>query len=220
MKIRDPRVIRGIGVVGSHLVKHWVGTLDFHLRFREPESNPTVVRRSGQRYIYAFFHENILFPARYWNWPSMNILISEHADGEIITQIVKRLGFGVVRGSSTRGGARALIQFQAMETGNLCVTPDGPRGPRRHVHPGLVYLSSTTGLPIVCGGMAFKKPWRINSWDKFAIPKPFSPAVAVGTKPIIVPPGVNRDTLEHYRAMIERDMNEVQDEADQWIEQF
>ena len=68
--------------------------------------------------------------------------------------------------------------------------------------------------------MAFKKPWRINSWDKFAIPKPFSPAVAVGTKPIIVPPGVNRDTLEHYRAMIERDMNEVQDEADQWIEQF
>ena len=103
MKIRDPRVIRGIGVIGSHLVKHWVGTLDFHLRFREPESNPTVVRRSGQRYIYAFFHENILFPARYWNWPSMNILISEHADGEIITQIVKRLGFGVVRGSSTRG---------------------------------------------------------------------------------------------------------------------
>ncbi|MFM7315402.1 MAG: lysophospholipid acyltransferase family protein [bacterium] len=220
VKIRDPRVIKSIGFVGSHLVKHWVGTLRFHLRFREPDASPAIARRFGKRYIYAFFHENMLFPARYWNWPEMNILISEHADGEMITQIVKRLGFGVVRGSSTRGGVRALIKFQSMESGNLCVTPDGPRGPRRHVHPGMVYLSSTTGLPIICGGMAFKNPWRAKSWDKFAVPRPFSDAVAVGTKPIFVPPNIERDQLDEYRMLIEREMNDVQNEADEWINQF
>lgn len=220
MKIRNPKVIQSIGYVGSHLVKHWVGTLRFHLRFRDPEVNPAIARRVGSRYIYAFFHENMLFPARYWNWPEMNILISEHADGEMITQIVNRLGFGVVRGSTTRGGVRALIKFQSMESGNLCVTPDGPRGPRRHVHPGMIYLSSTTGLPIVCGGMAFKNPWRAKSWDRFAVPRPFSDAVAVGTRPIVVPPDLGREQLEEYRIRVEREMNEVQDEADQWIQEF
>jgi lysophospholipid acyltransferase (LPLAT)-like uncharacterized protein len=150
----------------------------------------------------------------------MNILISEHADGEMITQIVQRLGFGVVRGSSTRGGVRALIKFQSMESGNLCVTPDGPRGPRRHVHPGIVYLSSTTGLPIICGGMAFKNPWRAKSWDRFAVPRPFSDAVAVGTRPIFVPPNIERDQLESYRLHIEQEMNDVQNEADEWVEKF
>jgi lysophospholipid acyltransferase (LPLAT)-like uncharacterized protein len=144
----------------------------------------------------------------------MNILISEHADGEIITQIVKRLGFGVVRGSSTRGGARALIQFQAMETGNLCVTPDGPRGPRRHVHPGLVYLSSTTGLPIVCGGMAFKKPWRINSWDKFAIPNPFSKVIMVTTPEILIPADLDKNSLQHHLDHVQNELDRATAKAE------
>ena len=67
--------------------------------------NPEVARRPGQRYIYAFYHEVMLFPAYYWAWPEMQILISDHRDGELITQVVQRLGFGVVRGSTTRGGA-------------------------------------------------------------------------------------------------------------------
>ena len=80
----------------------------------------------------------------------MHILISEHRDGELITQVVKRLGFSVVRGSTTRGGARALREMSLrIDQGHLCVTPDGPRGPRRSVHQGVAYLASRTGLPIV-----------------------------------------------------------------------
>jgi len=220
MKIRNPKVIQGIGVVGSKLIDRWMGTMTYHTRYRDPEINPAIANRSGQRYVYAFFHETLLFPAKYWNWPSMHILISEHADGEIITQIVKRLGIGVVRGSSTRGGVKALLKFQGMKEGHLCITPDGPRGPRRKVHPGMVYLASSTGLPVVCAGLAYSHCWRAKSWDRFAVPKPYSHAVGVGTRAIHVPQDLDREGLEHYRALVEREMNDVQDEADAWAEQF
>ena len=115
-----------------------------------------MARRLGRRYIYAFYHEVMLFPAYYWPWPEMHILISDHRDGELITQVVARLGFSVVRGSTTRGGTRALREMTLrVDRGHLCVTPDGPRGPRRSVHQGVAYLSSRTGFPIVGAGMAF-----------------------------------------------------------------
>ena len=142
----------------------------------------------------------MLFPAYYWNWPEMHILISEHRDGELITQVIKRLGFSVVRGSTTRGGARALREMSLrIDRGHLCVTPDGPRGPRRSVHQGIAYLGSRTGFPIVGAGMAFKRPWRAKSWDRFAVPRPFSPAACVVPEAVIVPPDADRDTIESCR---------------------
>jgi hypothetical protein len=68
--------------------------------------------------------------------------------------------------------------------------------------------------------MAFKNPWRAKSWDRFAVPRPFSDAVAVGTRPIFVPPNIERDQLESYRLHIEQEMNDVQNEADEWVEKF
>ena len=122
----------------------------------------------------------MLFPAYYWSWPEMHILISDHRDGELITQVIRRLGFSVVRGSTTRGGTRALREMTLrIDQGHLCVTPDGPRGPRRSVHQGIAYLCSRTGLPIVGAGMAFQRPWRARSWDRFCVPRPFSPAACV-----------------------------------------
>ncbi len=150
MKIQHPLLVNAVGVTGAWLVRRLVGTSRFHFRYADPMVNPEVARRLGHRYIYAFYHEVMLFPAYYWAWPEMNILISDHRDGELITQVVRRLGFGVVRGSTTRGGARALREMtHRIDRGNLCVTPDGPKGPRRHVHQGLIYLASRTGLPIV-----------------------------------------------------------------------
>lgn len=221
MKIRHPAAIKAIGAVGSFVVKHWVGTTTFHFRYDDPTVIPEVARDEGRRYIYAFFHEVMLFPASYWPWPSMHILISDHRDGEMITQVVKRLGFSVVRGSTTRGGARALREMtESIQSGNLCVTPDGPRGPRRHVHQGLAYLSSRTGLPIVGAGMAFKDPWRAKSWDRFAVPKPFRTAACVVPAPVLVPPDADRDTLEACRAEVERRMNHATLEAEAWVEKL
>lgn len=221
MKIRHPLMIQAVGHAGSFLIRRLGRTLDFHFRYEDPVVDPEVARRLGQRYIYAFFHEVMLFPAYYWNWPEMHILISDHRDGEMITQVVKRLGFGVVRGSTTRNGARALREMTTgIQQGNLCVTPDGPRGPRRHVHQGLAYLASRTGLPVVGAGMAFQDCWRARSWDRFCVPKPYSKAAAVVPPPVFIPPDADRDALEAGRAEIERRMNAAMDEAESWVREL
>lgn len=220
IKLDHPLWFRTVGWAGSRLVRNWVGTLDFHFRYRDPLVNPEVARRLGQPYIYAFFHEVMLFPAYYWAWPSMTILISDHRDGEMITRVVRGLGFNVVRGSTTRGGARALMELKELSRrgGNLCFTPDGPRGPRRSVQMGMIYLASKTGLPIVGAGLAFKNPWRARSWDRFAVPRPFSAAAGIGLEPLHVPADADRDTLEDCRRHIERGMNEATEEAETWVE--
>jgi lysophospholipid acyltransferase (LPLAT)-like uncharacterized protein len=221
VKIRHPLLIRGVGIAGACAVRAVVGTTRFHFRYADPAVNPEVARRTGQRYIYAFFHEVMLFPAYFWAWPEMQILISDHRDGELITQVVRRLGFGVVRGSTTRGGARALREMtHRIDQGNLCVTPDGPKGPRRHVHQGMIYLASRTGLPIVGGGMAFRDPWRARSWDRFAVPRPYRAAACVTPEPLTVPHDADRDTLEACRIEVERRMQGAMIEAEAWVEQL
>ena len=203
------------------MVKSLVGTSRFHFRYEDPALNPELTRHTPQRFIYAFFHEIMLFPAYYWPWPEMHVLISDHADGEMITQVIKRLGFSVVRGSTTRNGARALREItHRIDSGHICFTPDGPRGPRRHVHQGMIYSASRLGLPIVGAGMAFKNPWRIKSWDRFAIPKPFHPAACIIPPAIYVPPDAGRDELEHYRLEVEKSMNRATDEAEEWVRQL
>lgn len=221
MKIRHPWLIQGVGAFGSFAVRRLVGTTRFHFRYADPSLNPAVARVSGRRYIYAFFHDVMLFPAYYWNWPEMHILISDHADGEMITQVVKRLGFGVVRGSTTRGGARALREMtEKIEKGHLCFTPDGPRGPRHHVHQGMVYVASRLGLPIVGAGMAFDRPWRARSWDRFAVPRPYRVAACVTPEAVHVPPDADREMLEACRLEVERRMNQATLEAEAWVEKL
>jgi lysophospholipid acyltransferase (LPLAT)-like uncharacterized protein len=221
MKIEHPLLLRAIGSAGATLVRHLGRTLTYHFRYQNPVVNPEVARQTGQRYIYAFFHEVMLFPAYYWNWPEMHILISEHRDGELITQVISRLGFTVVRGSTTRGGARALREMSLrIDRGHLCVTPDGPRGPRRSVHQGVAYLGSRTGLPIVGAGMAFKKPWRARSWDRFAVPRPFSAAACVVPDAVTVPIDADRATIEACRFEVQQRMQDAMVEAEAWVEQL
>src|SRR5262245_55894488 len=129
MKLQHPLVIHAAAATGAWLVRKIVRSRPFPSHDPDPALDPAVARRTGQRFIYAFYHEVMLFPAYFWAWPEMQILISDHRDGELITQVVRRLGFGVVRGSTTRGGARALREMrQRVDRGHLCVTPDGPRG--------------------------------------------------------------------------------------------
>jgi lysophospholipid acyltransferase (LPLAT)-like uncharacterized protein len=219
MKIEHPLLLRAIGSTGAALVRQLGRSLTYHFRYNDPAVDPEVARETGERYIYAFFHEVMLFPAYYWNWPEMHILISEHRDGELITQVISRLGFTVVRGSTTRGGVRALREMSLrIDRGHLCVTPDGPRGPRRSVGQGVAYLGSRTGLPIVGAGMAFKKPWRAKSWDRFCVPRPFSAAACVVPAPVAVPSGADRDTIEACRLEVERRMQAATLEAEAWVE--
>ncbi len=109
------------------------------------------IYREGRHIILAFWHgQQLMIPLGY-RGPHPEILISQHRDGEIIYRIIKRFGFGAVRGSTTKGGHRALRQLVRLSRQgvDLVITPDGPKGPRHHVQPGVVALAKFTGLPIV-----------------------------------------------------------------------
>ena len=143
MKLRHPLLLRGESALAAWLVRRVVSTCRFHFRYGDPLVSPEFARRTGERFIYAFYHEVMLFPAYYWAWPEMQILVGEHYDGELSAQVMRRLGFGVVRGSTTRNGARALREMtRRVDRGHLCVTPDGPKGPRSFLNRTPVVSSS------------------------------------------------------------------------------
>src|SRR5439155_13878484 len=147
----------------------------------------------------------------------MTVLISQHRDGELITQVLRHLRFQTVRGSSTRGGVPALRRMLRTHS-SLILASDGPRGPHRHLAEGSIFLASRLQMPIVCMGFAFDHPWRQDSWDHFAIPRPFSRARAVISPFVEIPANLDRDRIEHHRLQVERILNQVTQEAESWAE--
>ena len=122
------------------------------------------------------------------------MLLSRHRDADILKELARHLGFEIVRGSTFGGGSSALRRIAAQEPAmNLAITPDGPRGPRRVSAQGPVYLSSKLGMPLVAMGIGYDRPWRLNSWDRFAVPRPFSRARAVLSPQMFIPPDLDRD---------------------------
>jgi lysophospholipid acyltransferase (LPLAT)-like uncharacterized protein len=209
MKIRQPWLLKILGGMIALLVRYWIGSLRYRYRPRGPNVDP---HRPGLRghYIYAFWHENLLLPAYQYGRRNIHVLISQHADGELIAEACKHLGFRLVRGSTTRGGVEALrLMKKLANVGHLGITPDGPRGPRRKVQVGAIYLAARTGLPIVPIGFAFARAWRMSSWDRFALPLPYSHAVCVTGTPIAVPKTADRVQLNHYRELVQQAMDQA-----------
>jgi hypothetical protein len=101
---------------------------------------------------------------------------------------------------------------------NLNLLPDGPRGPRRTMSFGTIYLASRLGIPIVCMGYGAHRPWRARSWDRFAIPRPFSRCRTIVGPPLSVPPDLDRDDLERYRDWFEKLMNWLTLRAELWAD--
>lgn len=214
MKIRNPFLIKTAGFTISLFVRSLISTVRYHYKPEGPNFDPNQKGFEG-RYIYAFWHENILIPAYHYGRPDIKVLISQHADGEMIAQACSHLGFGLVRGSSTRGGVEAIRSMVKMsKTGHLAITPDGPRGPRRVIQPGVAYLAAKTGLPIVVMGVAMSSAKRMNSWDRFAIPTPFSEVVLVTTPPLLVPETMGKGFLEEQTARIQHELDHATELAE------
>jgi lysophospholipid acyltransferase (LPLAT)-like uncharacterized protein len=216
MKIRHPWLIKTIAFVAAKLLRVWLWTVRYRYEVHGQHVHPDDPEIEG-RFIYAIWHEALLFPAgRRWKG-NMHVLISQHADGELITQVANHLGFNAVRGSTTRGGVPALRgMLEKAKDSHLMVTPDGPRGPRRQVQPGVVYLASRTGLPVVPVGIGYRRAWRARSWDRFAVPYPCTAGIAVAGPVVRVPPDADRDELETYRLRLEEAMLAATAEAENW----
>ena len=214
MKIRNPAIIQWIGFFGAILIRVWIGSLS--LRFRCIGKN--VYPNRGvveERYLAAFWHENILVPCYLFARCGISVLISEHADGEMIAQVCKHIGYGTIRGSKTRGGIKAMrAMMRASSESHIAVMPDGPRGPRRHVELGLIYLAAKAGMPIVLMGVGHDRPWRLKTWDRFVLPRPFSQAIVISSAPIHIPEDASRAELEQYRQQVEKALCELTDYAE------
>jgi lysophospholipid acyltransferase (LPLAT)-like uncharacterized protein len=131
------------------------------------------------------------------------ILISEHPDGEIIARVARALGCRAIRGSTTRGGGRALLALvRELEAGNaIAVTPDGPRGPREEVAPGVVAACQRAGAPLLPIRATVDRAWRLKTWDRFLVPKPFARVTITYGEPVIFAAGPAREAAEHVSAV-------------------
>lgn len=153
---------------------------------------------AGQPYVFALWHGQLLPLLWAHRGRGIAILVSEHRDGELIARVAHALGMRTVRGSSSRGAARALIGLvRHLEEGHpIAVTPDGPRGPARQFAPGALVAAQRSGAPIVAVAASASRAWRLRSWDRFIIPMPFARVVVAYGAPTRVDAASARDAAE------------------------
>jgi lysophospholipid acyltransferase (LPLAT)-like uncharacterized protein len=149
-------------------------------------------------YLIAMWHGRMLVGVHHHSGRPWHILVSPSADGDLSDRLLRAFGYQVVRGSSSRSGARALRAMLAVLDGggSLVVTPDGPRGPRHSMNPGLAWMSRATGYPILPMGLVGEPAWRMDSWDRFTIPKLRSRVVISYQEPLRVPREATPEDLE------------------------
>jgi lysophospholipid acyltransferase (LPLAT)-like uncharacterized protein len=187
---------------------------------REVPESVREFERTGRPYIHAFYHEHILTLSYAYRDRGVAVLVSQSADGEYISQVIHRLGYGTVRGSSSKGGLRALLSMaKAGRDGlPLAVTPDGPRGPRRTAQIGVLHIASRSGLPIVPLTAGVRQAKRLRSWDRSEVPWPFTRVRVLVGEPIEVAAGAEPADLERgYLGLLQSRLDELESRAEAFV---
>ena len=163
------------------------------------------VIRGGRQPIMAFWHGRILPATYYFRRRGIVVITSENFDGEWIARIIERFGYGTARGSTSRGGRKALLQLtREMSNGRpAAFTLDGPRGPARVAQPGAVWLAKITGNPVLPFHIESDRHWTARSWDRTQIPKPFATAAIAIGEPLNVPAHASGADIEAARKDLE-----------------
>jgi hypothetical protein len=217
MKVRNPWLVKAAGFTLSRLLRSWLGGL----RYRQHLVGGADWPWNGvdERYIYVTWHEYLLLPLYLCSHADVCMLLSRHSDGQLLSATLSHFDITQVSGSTRRGGVEALRNLiRVSQRKHIALIPDGPQGPRRHVKPGLIYLAARSGLPIVPAGFGFRRPWRLKSWDQFAVPRPWSRAACIAGPPIPVPHDASLAELAHYRNVVEDHLTANTRAAEQWAE--
>ncbi len=206
-----------MGLIGPWILRAWVGSL----RIRWAGEGIIRPRAEGrENVIYVFWHQRLLPFAVTHRGLGVRALISAHGDGEMLARVAEALGHRAIRGSSTRGwmgAVRGLLE----ETGKGCdfvITPDGPRGPRHVFQLGAAYFASRSGLVVIPASASYRRSWSLPTWDGFVLPRPFTRALILAGSPMEVPPGLDGERLEAWRARLEAELRRVTEEADRDFE--
>ena len=204
---------------------HWLKqTLDVQVAHYDITVDPARPEFDG-RGMLVFWHEYITLPLATMGKCRISMLNSRHKDADWLALAGYHLGYDVVRGSTNvpgsthKGGASALRELkQKSRDWILAITPDGPMGPRRELELGPVFLSSRFGIPILPLGVGYDRPWRMNTWDRFALPRPYSRVRMIWGPRTVIPPDLDRAGLEHYRQELGRLITCLTTEAENWAE--
>ena len=213
MRLRSPFLVKTTGRLCGNVLWLLFRTLrkEIHLA---PNVRP-FCNKGPERFLFAAWHDSAVLAAFGGQHERTVALTSQHRDGSFVESIVGSVGVNTVRGSSARGGqraARALLQIA--RDNDIVITPDGPRGPRRVMSKGIVYLASRTGNAMVPTAYACGNAWEIpGSWTTQTIPKPFSRAVFLAGPPIFVPSEIDRNEIEKYRRQMQEAMDTLQEQA-------
>jgi lysophospholipid acyltransferase (LPLAT)-like uncharacterized protein len=166
--------------------------------------------------VWSFWHRCLIPAAWHWRRRRIAVMTSQSFDGEYIARIIEKFGFRAVRGSSSRGGVRALLGMHTeLEAGRaVAFTIDGPRGPRYLAKPGPVLLAKKTGLPLQTFHIALENPWVLDSWDAFMVPKPFSRALIRIGRLIPVPADADEAAMSRCHAELQQALDRIREFAE------
>jgi len=165
----------------------------------------------NEKAIMAFWHDRIFLATYYFRDRDILVITSKSFDGEYTARFIQRFGYGTIRGSSSRGGSKALIEMiRAMRRGvPTGFTVDGPRGPRHVAKPGAVLLAKKTGNPVIPFTVEAENYWTLKSWDKMQIPRPFARARVIVADPIYVPSDASEELMEAKLAELEESLSKL-----------
>jgi len=193
---------------GFRLLQLWARTLRFEIEDRAG----VVGRRVTENYIGALWHNRLLvFPfvlRRFLPQRHGAALISASRDGDLIADVVQRFGYDVIRGSSSRLGTSALLHLTGvlMSGSDVVITPDGPRGPAYELGPGIIFLAQKSGAAVVPMNLEYSHCWRLGSWDRFIVPRPFAKVRVLINRPYRVTATTTPEEFESERVSLQNAM--------------
>ena len=173
-------------ILGGRLIRVLAATWRYRIL---NEGALKTLRAGGAPFIFSIWHGQLLPLIWHHRGQGVSILVSEHKDGELIARFAESIGYGTIRGSSTRGAAGALLGLvRALGEGKeVGITPDGPRGPACNYAPGAAVAASKAGALILPMAAHADRAWRLSSWDRFIIPKPFARVTLAYGDPVRLP---------------------------------
>jgi lysophospholipid acyltransferase (LPLAT)-like uncharacterized protein len=177
-------------------------------------------RRDPGKFILCFWHSRFVLMPYCYPGPRIVVLSSNHRDAEALVRILRRFGIEQARGSTTSGGATGMRQIlrKVKDGCDVGLTPDGPKGPRRRVQPGVVAVARVTGLPIIPVTFSAARSRRLRTWDQTLLPKFFSRGLFVYGRPIEVPRDSDDAAIEAKRQELEAELDRITDDADDAME--
>ncbi|RLS52665.1 MAG: DUF374 domain-containing protein [Planctomycetota bacterium] len=219
VKIRNRTLIRWLARGAAALFRGLFATFRKQLLFAAPEYSPLIVEPPKTGTLVCLWHDGILGPIFCARPRNSAALVSQHTDGSIVADILDAVDIRPIRGSSSKGGAAAVRQMlSAVDEYHVVIATDGPRGPRRVVKDGIVYLASHSGRPIVPTVFAAAWAWRPRGrWTDLVIPLPFSRVTILSGTPINVPPDLTPSQLGPWRDRLQAAMDDLQSRADRMM---